>query len=351
MAGVNSTGMSVLLTGHRGYIGQVLAQELLTQGIAVQGVDSDFYRPTPSIDHEHFTEQIKDIRDITVKDLRRTDAIIHLAAVSDDASGGLIPEATREVNYWATVQLAGLAKRNGVKRFIFSSTSGVYGNRPDDQICTESAPVSPLSEYTTSKLAAEQALLDMVSSSFTPVIFRNATVFGYSPRPRLDSPANNFLYTAMQQHKVLIRSNGMAIRPIIHVSDLSRLFALALYARNEDVSAQVFNTGGTRSDVAGEMRTNFRLIDLAVEVARVVPGTEITTGIEHTLASYALDTSKSASVLGFAPRYSLHDGFIEMLDGYKDLQMLESNFYSNVFWMAGLIATGEIDIMTFRRTE
>lgn len=343
------SGANVMVTGYRGYIGQVLTRDLLAEGCRVTGVDTDYFRPTPSISDAggRLKEVIKDIRNLSKKDMAGIDAIIHLAAISDDNSAALIPLAAESINLQGTASLARTARIGGVKRFIFSSTSGVYGNPPDGMLCTEKSPVSPRSAYTMSKLAAENDLLQMASGSFAPVIMRNGTVYGYSPRPRFDSPANNFLYNAVTMKRITIKSDGLAWRPLINVSDLAKAFALALAAPDSDVSSEIFNIGGTRITGGDKVITNFRLLTIAREVQAAVPDCDVSAGKFPTYASYAMDTTKAASVLGFKPLYSLRDGFLEMASGYRGLPVMVDDFYSNAFWMAGLIGSGQINPQTF----
>lgn len=256
--------MRVLITGHRGYIGSVLTCVLRNGLCEVVGLDSDLF---DGADFGRVDESVPafdtDIRDIEFQDLISFDAVVHLAGLSDDASAAINATAATEINVQATVRLAECCKRAGVTRMLFASTCAVYGEN-DGGVLTEADPAGPVSGYAASKLAAEEELLKLADSAFSPVVLRNATVYGVSPRLRLDTVVNDFVASAAATGRVRMQTAGHAYRPLIHVEDLARAYLAVLTAPTDAVARQTFNIVPV-----GE---NHRVIDIADEVAGAVPG-------------------------------------------------------------------------------
>jgi nucleoside-diphosphate-sugar epimerase len=255
--------MRVLVTGHRGYIGSVLTCVLRNQLCEVVGLDVDLF---DGADFGRVDESVPafdmDVRDIDCADLASFDAVVHLAAVSDDDSGSISARATEEINVQATLRLAECCRRVGVPRFVFASTCAVYGESTGD-VVTEYGPYHPVSDYAASKLAAEAELARLVTPSFSPVFVRLPTVYGVSPRMRLDSVVNDFVGSATATGTVAMRTAGHAFRPVAHVEDVAKAFAALVAAPAELVHGAAFNVVPE-----GE---NFRVIDIADEVAGLVP--------------------------------------------------------------------------------
>jgi len=255
--------MRVLVTGHRGYIGSVLTNVLSHAHYDVVGLDSDLCRgcdfgrthtDTPSFD--------LDIRDVEFTDLLSFDAVVHLAALSDDASAELDSALTCEINCEATIRLAECCKQADVSRFVFASTCGVYG-RGGFELFDEKASPNPSTECGRSKWRCEQDLARLADNSFCPVFLRNATVYGVSPRLRVDTTVNNFVASAVAFGQVMMSSIGRAWQPLIHVEDLARAYATVLAAPTDVIHNQVFNI--VRTD------ENYRVIDVADAVTEFVP--------------------------------------------------------------------------------
>jgi len=215
--------MKVLITGHDGYIGAVLAPTLRDAGHEVAGLDSFLFEgcalgPEPA----GIPALRLDVRDVEVEDLRGFDAVVHLAAISKDPLGHLDPKRTYEINHLATVRLARLAKRAGVERFVFASSCSLYGAASPNDLLTESAPFNPVTPYGRSKVLAERDLSKVADDDFSPVFLRNATVYGYSPRLRLDLVVNDLVASAFTTGRVVIKSDGTPWRPLVHVEDVAR---------------------------------------------------------------------------------------------------------------------------------
>jgi nucleoside-diphosphate-sugar epimerase len=278
---------NVVVTGSEGYIGSVLVPLLVQKGYTVTGIDACFYGISGN---DGYTLLRKDIRHVTPKDLGGADAIIHLAALSNDVMGELDSRLTDDINYIAAVNLAETAKKAGVKRFLFSSSCSVYG-KPESGTVNEQSPVAPLTQYAKSKVAGEQALLQLADANFTVGILRNATVYGYSPKFRSDLVVNNFVTTAVTANEIRVKSDGTPWRPLIDVRDLSRAFMGFLTLPATVLNTRVINVGFTEN--------NLQVKDILSVVAEVFDGCRVIYTGEHAKdsRSYRVDFSLFHSLL------------------------------------------------------
>jgi nucleoside-diphosphate-sugar epimerase len=270
--------MRVLLTGHDGYIGHVLLPMLLDRGHHVTGLDSFLYEDCGFATEETAPSAVmrRDIREVGVQDLRGLDAVLHLAGISNDPLGDLQPAATYAINHQASVRLARLAKEAGVPRYIFSSSCSNYGAAGDDFL-DESAAFNPVTPYAESKVWVERDVARLADDSFSPTFLRSATAFGVSSRLRGDLVVNNLVGYACTTGEVLIKSDGMPWRPLVHIEDIARAFVAVLEAPRELVHNEAFNVGITSE--------NYRVREVADMVAEVVPNSRV---------AYAGDTSPDA---------------------------------------------------------
>ena len=305
--------MRILVTGDKGYIGTVLVPMLISAGHEVVGLDSDLYARCTFGDSLPDNPSIrKDLRDVEAKDVEGFDAVMPLAALSNDPLGNLNPNLTYDINHHASVRLAKLAKQVGVPRYIFSSSCSTYGAAEGDQMLTEEAKFNPVTPYGESKVFVEKEVAQLADDNFSPTFLRNATAYGVSPRMRFDIVLNNLVAWAFSTGKVLIKSDGTPWRPIVHIEDISRAFIAVLNAPREVIHNQAFNVG--RND------QNYMIREIADIVKQTVPGCEIEYAQDAgpDKRSYRVDFSKIAKMLPeFQPQWDARKGAQELYEAYR----------------------------------
>jgi nucleoside-diphosphate-sugar epimerase len=324
--------MRVLVTGHKGYIGTVLVPMLLEEGFDVVGFDSDLFAECTFMDGIRDVPEIKkDIRDVQISDLAGIDAVMHLAALSNDPLGDLNPELTYEINHKASVRLAELAKQAGVKRYIYSSSCSNYG-AAGDAVMDENSALNPVTPYGISKVRAEQEITRLASDEFSPTFLRNATAYGVSPRLRFDLVLNNLVAWALTSGLVYLKSDGSPWRPIIHIEDISRAFIAVLKSPRETVHNQTFNVG--RND------ENYRIHELAEIVKDTVPGCRISFAEDAgpDARCYRADFSKIAALLpSFKPVWDARKGALQLYEAYRSVGIKLEDFEGPRFKRIGHI--------------
>jgi nucleoside-diphosphate-sugar epimerase len=332
--------MRVLLTGYQGYLGTVMAPILQAAGNDVTGLDSGYFAdcvlgPEPTDP----PGMRVDLRDVTTDHLRGFDAVIHLAALSNDPLGALAPRITYDINHHASVRLARLAKEAGVQRFLYASTCSVYGAAGQDLV-TESAPLRPLTPYAESKVRVEDDVAAIADESFSPVFLRNATAFGFSPRLRADIVLNNLVGHAVLTGDVRVLSDGTPWRPLVHARDIATAFLLALEAPTDKIHCAAYNVG-TESN-------NLTVAEIAQSVVEVVPGAKLLitgeTGADP--RSYRVDFSAFRNALGFEAAWSIPDGAAELYKEYVSAGLTEHDFakrFTRLAHLEALRAAGVLD--------
>jgi nucleoside-diphosphate-sugar epimerase len=304
--------VKVLLTGHQGYLGTVMAPALAAAGHEVVGLDSGLFAdcvlgPVP----QDPPGLAVDLRDVEVDALAGFDAVIHLAALSNDPVGSLAPPITYDINQHASTRLATLAREAGVGRFLYASTCSVYGAAGGDDLVSEDAPLRPVTPYAESKVRVEDALFALADDDFCPVSLRNATAFGFSPRMRADIVLNNLVAYAVLSGQVRVLSDGTPWRPLAHAADIAAAFVAALDAPREAVHARAFNIGSECNNVT--------VAQIADAVVTTVPGCTLAITGENGAdpRSYRVDFSAVREALpGFRARWTIEEGAQELYGAY-----------------------------------
>ena len=313
----------VLVTGNLGYIGTVLV-DILKDSHDVVGYDAGFFKDCNLVDVSCPIKQIyKDIRDVSIDDLKEIDFVIHLAALSNDPLGELNPSLTNEINFLSTKKLATLSKENGVKRFIYVSSQSMYGISDTsievDEINSEKKPVT---EYAKTKWDAEIFLNTLNDENFTVVSFRPSTVFGVSPRLRSDIVFNNLVACAYTTNKIEIKSDGTPWRPVIHVRDVVSALIAGINAPKKVVSGKSYNVGIKNG--------NYTVRDLADAVKKIMPKCEIIFTGEHLVdpRSYKVSFKRILNELNeyYKPSWTLEKGGLELINFFNEINFTEKEF-------------------------
>ncbi len=315
---------TVLVTGNLGYIGVVLSEVLLERGYDVVGLDTGYYSGCGLSSFREVNRQItKDIRDVTPADLVGIDAIVHLAALSNDPLGELRPGLTEEINLFGTINLAKHARSLGIPRFVYASSQSMYGVAATEaELEEDGSEKNPLTVYARTKWDAELALKKLGSDAFDVVCLRPSTVFGASPMLRCDIVFNNLVACAYTTGRIEIKSDGTPWRPVVHVRDVASAFIAGLEAPSELVAGESFNVGIPDG--------NFTVRDLAEAAQRVVPGSTLTFTGEHGNDSrtYRISFGKILSVLAgyYRPNWTLDTGGAELVALFDRVGFTEAQF-------------------------
>ena len=337
--------MKILVAGDRGYIGAVLVPFLQAAGHTVEGLDLGLYEgcdlgPGP----EDIGSRTRiDLREVEPRHCAGYDAVVCLAALSNDPVGHLNPAATYSINLDGTVRLGQAAKTSGVERFLFASSCSLYGSAGSAAV-TEEAELSPVTPYGETKAMAEKELSRLADDSFSPTYLRNATAYGFSPRLRLDIVVNNLTGVAMTTGKVCLESDGSPWRPLVHVEDICRTFLAMIEAPRELVHDEAFNVGHAEDNV--------QVRDIAELVREAVPGSQVTfaAAAGPDLRNYRVDFSKLTTLFPeLHLRWNVPAGVDELVRAYTDYGFSHEDFVSSSFVrlrrIQELLSAGVIDDM------
>lgn len=314
--------MKILLTGHHGYLGTVMSEVLTGAGHEVTGLDNDYFVDRVIGPEPPSPPSIRcDLREVTHEHVAGHDAVVHLAALSNDPLGELAPDVTHEVNHRASTRLARLAKEAGVTRFLYASTCSVYGASDTSGMLDEEAPLAPVTAYARSKVDVETDLRKLAGDDFSPTMLRNATAFGFSPRLRCDIVLNNLIGHAILTGRVTVLSDGSPWRPLVHARDIAAAFRATLESERERVHDQAFNVGHPAN--------NHTVADIAQIAAEAVPGStvDITGKYGSDPRSYRVSFDKMADLVpGYTPSWDLPRGAAELAQAYQEHGLTQRGF-------------------------
>jgi nucleoside-diphosphate-sugar epimerase len=334
--------MKILVTGTEGYLGSLLPPLLLERGHEVIGVDTGYYKVGWLYNGTDFTAKTlnKDIRNISAEDLEGVDAIVHMAELSNDPAGQLSPTITYDINHKGSLRLAELAKKAGVRRFVYMSSCSVYGVATDGDVTEESA-VNPQTAYAECKTLVERDVKPLADDDFSPTFMRNATAFGASPRMRFDIVLNNLAGLAWTTKEIKMISDGTPWRPLVHALDICKAIACTLEAPRDIIHNQVFNVGDTSN--------NYRVKEIAEIVGGVFPGCEVSFGDQGSdNRSYRVSFEKINTLLpGFKCDWNAQRGAEQLYKVFSQIDMTAETFQSRGFTrlkqLEYLIRTQQID--------
>lgn len=342
--------MRVLVTGTEGYLGSLLVPVLLGAGHEITGVDTGFYRSglLYHVGGAWPRTLTRDIRELAVDDLHGHDAVVHMAELSNDPTGELVPDITYDINHRGTLRLAELARAAGIRRFVYTSSCSVYGVATGEVPVTEEAPVNPQTSYAVCKTLCERDLGAMAGDDFSPVFLRNATAFGASPRQRFDLVLNNLCGWAFTTGEIKMVSDGTPWRPLVHGLDIAKAIRCALEAPREDIHGQILNVGSNAQ--------NYRIREIAEIVGEVFPGCQISFGTQGSdNRSYRVNFDKIHRVLPtFSCEWDARMGARQLYEIFRRIELRAEDFeqraYTRLKQLQYLLRTGQIDQRFFWQT-
>ena len=326
--------MRVLVTGGGGYIGAVLCEHLIAAGHRPVVLDRFFWgdRPLEHLDVERIAGDVREMREAW---LEGVDAVMHLAGLSNDPTAEYNTAANWQMNAVATERLVALCKARKIQRFLFASSASVYDTESSATelertpiMCDESTDLAPRGAYSLSKVHAEKAVLDAAGDDFAPVVFRQGTVYGWSPRMRFDLVVNTFIKDALINRRLYLHGGGWMWRPLVDVSDIARVHVMALEADLAKVRGQIFNV----------LEENYQIRQLAMLVAgsfalKDVRIDLLETPLPKLVRNYRMSNAKLSKTLGFTPSVTVLESIENMIEKLPSAEELAHPRYYNIRWM------------------
>lgn len=330
----------ILVTGGAGYIGCVLVEELLKKGYAVRVFDKLYFGDQGLAAVRDKIDLVQgDIRDLDPSVIEGIDAVIHLAGLSNDPTAEFNPRANQEMNEIGTANLARICKEAGIRRFTYASSCSIYdrGLLAEDTIMTEESQVEPRAAYAVTKYAGERALLELADDSFCPVILRQGTVYGFSPRMRYDLVVNTFVKSGFITGRLRVDCGGEMWRPLVDVTDVAKVHIACIEGDPARVGGEIFNIS----------YKNFRILELAHWVKKALKGivdVEINVDYqEKVVRSYRVSNKKISDKLNFRPEISVEESARNMAGKIRQgiCSDLYNPLYRNISWMELLVKMEE----------
>ena len=340
--------MKIVVTGTEGYLGCLTGARLVQSGHEVTGLDTGFYKAGWLYNGLPSTPEtlVKDVRDVTEDDLAGADAVVHMAELSNDPLGQLSPTITSEVNHRGSLRLATMAKRAGVRRFVYMSSCSVYGVAEGE--VDERSPTDPQTAYAECKALVERDVAELADDDFSPTFMRNATAFGASPRMRFDIVLNNLAGIAFTTGSVVLTSDGTPWRPLVHGLDIATAIECALVAPRDAIHNEIFNVGSNEQ--------NYRVRDIAEIIADTFPGSTLKIGGgDADSRSYRVRFDKIDTGLpGFACDWDARKGAEQLREVFESIDLDEATFtgrgHTRLKQLEHLIRTGQVDERLFWTT-
>jgi nucleoside-diphosphate-sugar epimerase len=341
--------MNILITGTEGYLGSLLAPVLMERGHEVTGLDTGYYKAGYLYNAKGNAPHTlaKDIRHVTLDDLRGFDAVVHMAELSNDPLGELDPDITYEINHKGTLHLANTAKAASVKQFIYMSSCSVYGVATNGEV-TEETPPNPQTAYAICKTLCERDLRMLTDKNFTVCYLRNATAFGASPRQRFDLVLNNLCGLAWTTNEIKMSSNGTPWRPLVHGLDIAKAIACAIDAPREAIDNEVFNVGSNGQ--------NYRVRAIAEKVSEIFPNCTLSFGAQGAdNRSYRVNFDKVRRHLPeFECDWDADKGVRQLYELFEQIEFTLDQFehraFTRIKQLQYLIRTSQVDRKFFWKT-
>ena len=341
--------MNILVTGYRGYIGSLLIPILLEEGYRITGIDTCWHENLISTNTQPHLVINKDIRHLDIECFNNIDCVIHLAALCNDPLGELNEKATYDINYHASIDIAKLAKKAGVKRFIYASSCSLYGGS-GGRLVDESADFTPLTHYAKSKINVEKDIYPLADDVFCVTCLRLATAYGFAPMLRGDLVINNLTYYALTTGKVYLKSQGLAWRPFIHVEDIARVINEFIKAPTEIVNHNSFNIGCNKE--------NYTINEIAEIVKLTIPDSNIEFASNAFIdeRNYKVDfTNFKNAFSDFKFNWTVHEGIKQLKEKFIEHDLInldiDSQQLNRVERLNCLIKEGLLDQNFFWKSD